>query len=170
MIIKFTNYEVGVHDIKLEEDARKLQMSEPFFGNVEVSCKMDKAVHQIVLACTIYANANLTCDRCTADYSQTLENKFTVIYAVGKGDEDDFGEEDDDYRILEPDQDKIDLANDVVQFAELALPMKKLCSEDCKGLCPKCGADLNTEECSCSEESYNPQWEALQKLKGKLGD
>ena len=168
MIIKFTNYENGIHEVSLIKRADKLQMSEQFFGNIEVDCRMDKSSHQIVLDCTVQANAHLVCDRCNTDYAELLENDFQLIYAYDKEVEGD--EEDDNYRVLTPDQDKIDLTDDAVQFAELALPMKSLCKEECKGLCHKCGADLNSEQCTCSEETYNPQWEALQKLKGKLGD
>ena len=45
---------------------------------------------------------------------------------------------------LSRDADNIDISNDVREFALLSVPMKKLCSEDCKGLCFKCGKDLNT--------------------------
>jgi uncharacterized protein len=43
----------------------------------------------------------------------------------------------------------------------LNLPMKKLCSQDCKGLCRICGADLNEKQCGCVEDSINPQMEKL---------
>ncbi len=46
--------------------------------------------------------------------------------------------------------------------------MKKLCSEDCAGLCTKCGSNLNKNKCNCSEELKNPVWEPLLKLKDKL--
>jgi uncharacterized protein len=45
--------------------------------------------------------------------------------------------------------------------------MKKLCSEDCKGLCPSCGKNLNDGPCNCAEEIIDPRWELLQKLKTK---
>ena len=49
----------------------------------------------------------------------------------------------------------------------LAVPMKNLCSEDCKGLCPKCGKNLNEGLCNCNEENIDPRWETIQKLKSK---
>jgi uncharacterized protein len=48
----------------------------------------------------------------------------------------------------------------------LALPMKPLCREDCKGLCPICGVNRNRETCSCRSEWVDPRMEALRKLKG----
>lgn len=46
----------------------------------------------------------------------------------------------------------------------LNLPMKQVCTQDCKGLCQKCGANLNEEPCSCIEEAMNPQMETLKKF------
>jgi uncharacterized protein len=68
---------------------------------------------------------------------------------------------------LHPETDKIDLSEDVRDYALLALPMKKLCSENCKGLCPKCGKNLNDGPCECRDEKIDPRWEPLQKLKTK---
>jgi len=52
----------------------------------------------------------------------------------------------------------------------LALPLKVICREDCKGLCPHCGANLNLEQCSCSEPIEDPRWTALKDLRSKLGN
>ncbi len=43
----------------------------------------------------------------------------------------------------------------------LNLPVKQVCDENCKGLCPRCGVDLNKHECSCKDEVINPQMEVL---------
>lgn len=50
----------------------------------------------------------------------------------------------------------------------LALPLKLLCREDCKGLCPHCGKNLNVESCSCSEDREDPRWTALKEIRRKL--
>ena len=50
----------------------------------------------------------------------------------------------------------------------LAVPLKAICREDCKGLCPHCGKNLNLETCSCSEPVEDPRWSALKDLRGKL--
>jgi uncharacterized protein len=50
----------------------------------------------------------------------------------------------------------------------LALPIKAICREDCKGLCPHCGRNLNSEQCSCSEPVEDPRWSALKDIRGKL--
>ena len=44
---------------------------------------------------------------------------------------------------------------------------KDLCKEDCKGLCPKCGCDLNEKECSCTTKEIDPRWAVLKNFKPK---
>ncbi len=50
----------------------------------------------------------------------------------------------------------------------LSLPVRTLCKPDCKGLCPRCGANLNTQPCSCETGQSNPRWEALTRLRGRI--
>ncbi|HEY1262465.1 MAG TPA: DUF177 domain-containing protein [Terriglobales bacterium] len=50
----------------------------------------------------------------------------------------------------------------------LAMPLKSLCREECKGLCPHCGKNLNVENCTCSEEHEDPRWTALKDIRRKL--
>ncbi len=50
----------------------------------------------------------------------------------------------------------------------LALPLKAVCREDCKGLCPHCGKNLNEGQCSCAETLDDPRWSALKEIRTKL--
>ena len=50
----------------------------------------------------------------------------------------------------------------------LDLPLKAICREDCKGLCPHCGTNLNGNQCSCSEPPDDPRWSALKDIRSKL--
>lgn len=50
------------------------------------------------------------------------------------------------------------------------LPMKILCSENCKGLCPVCGGDLNLKDCGCVKETVSPKWAALEELKKQMSE
>ncbi len=50
----------------------------------------------------------------------------------------------------------------------LAAPLRALCREDCKGLCPQCGRNLNLEQCHCEPHLRDPRWEALNDIKRKL--
>jgi uncharacterized protein len=50
----------------------------------------------------------------------------------------------------------------------LSLPVRTLCKPDCKGLCPRCGQNRNSQPCSCDEGSTDPRWEALAELRGRI--
>jgi len=58
----------------------------------------------------------------------------------------------------------LDLAPLLREQAWLAIPMKPLCSPDCRGLCPHCGANLNHESCTCEEEQIDPRLALLKDL------
>lgn len=50
----------------------------------------------------------------------------------------------------------------------LSVPLKALCREDCRGLCPHCGKNLNESECSCTDQLEDPRWAALKEIREKL--
>ena len=58
----------------------------------------------------------------------------------------------------------LDLSEAVRQYVLMAIPMKPLCHEDCAGLCPHCGSNLNVEPCRCSSPPIDPRWSQLIKL------
>ena len=60
---------------------------------------------------------------------------------------------------------ELDLCEAVQEQVIMALPVRPLCREDCRGLCPVCGADLNEESCTCAEKTVDPRWKALSELK-----
>lgn len=65
----------------------------------------------------------------------------------------------------------LDLTEAVRQYVLMAVPMKPLCREACRGLCLECGANLNLGECSCREKETDPRWTKLLELaKGKVGN
>lgn len=62
----------------------------------------------------------------------------------------------------------LDLAEALRQYTLLALPMKPVCRQDCRGLCPGCGANLNLGPCQCDARTVDPRLAALTELKSKL--
>jgi uncharacterized protein len=62
----------------------------------------------------------------------------------------------------------LDLADVLKEQVLLAVPLRALCRDDCRGLCPQCGVNRNTIECHCSEERSDPRWAALAEIKEKF--
>lgn len=158
MIIKFTNYTDGIHYFDFEEPAKNLGLGEELKDTVKLHVKMDKSHWQIVCECTLELTAEFICDRCDADYTTQLQENFTLVYLF---DNQQKQVESLNLYYISPEADKINLREDVIDYARLAIPMKRLCNEDCKGLCPSCGADLNKETCKCTKEEVNPVWAPL---------
>lgn len=98
----------------------------------------------------------LPCDRCLKSVNVkvnfNLKEKFSSTGSSGKEEMETFSGE------------SIDIS-EVVRRAILAgMPMKVLCQEDCKGLCPMCGKDLNEGDCGCDTSYINPKFESLLSL------
>jgi uncharacterized protein len=71
---------------------------------------------------------------------------------------------DDDFEIIPKTQTFIDISQRVHDAIMLNISLKPLCSEDCRGLCPMCGANLNEGECDCTPDKTDERWDALKNL------
>lgn len=98
------------------------------------------------------------CARCGEGFSYTQQ--FSTVRPVAKALTDT---ENDDYIIADEDG-FVDLAAVFEEELLLELPAKLLCSEDCKGLCPKCGTNLNSGSCNCTAKEIDPRLEVLKAL------
>lgn len=58
----------------------------------------------------------------------------------------------------------LDITEAIRQYIVLAIPMKPLCQENCAGLCPTCGYNLNLGPCDCPQQEIDPRWTGLRKL------
>ena len=96
----------------------------------------------------------VTCYRCLGEIERQLEIKVFESIVNGKSDIDELDAYTYTGNFLE--LDKI-IEDNII----LNLPMKQVCTQECKGLCQKCGANLNEGPCNCQEDSVNPQMESL---------
>ncbi len=152
MFFKYTDFTDGLHQIQLKKSVTDLDIGMPFVGDVIVNCNIDKSVRQIVLHCEAECNAEFTCDRCNDKYEETLIVEFTLIKVFNSNNVDP---NDSSVEYHPPEVAKVDISKDLKEFMSLSVPMKKLCSEDCKGLCVHCGANLNYEKCNCELNAAN---------------
>lgn len=127
-----------------------------FGGPVRAEGEVKNTAGVLELTARIDADMTVRCDRCTAEFSQ---RGSLPVSAVLKADA-----EEDDYAELFPlDGDGIDVGDVLETCFILSMDQKFLCSEDCKGLCPECGRNLNEGPCSCKKET-DPRWAALGQL------
>jgi len=103
------------------------------------------------------------CDRCAAEYTTGLIVNIDYFFHIG----DMKTANSNDIEIIYPDDNdgNLEFSGYYRESFFLAQPLRFLCSEDCKGLCQKCGADLNRVQCGCKdEEKVDPRWEKLTEL------
>ncbi|NJD04479.1 MAG: DUF177 domain-containing protein [Ruminiclostridium sp.] len=100
------------------------------------------------------------CYRCLGEIERQLDITMLESIVNGKSDID----EPDAYTYT---GDYLELDKIIEDNIILNLPMKQVCTQECKGLCQKCGANLNEGSCSCKEDSVNPHMESLKKFFSK---
>jgi uncharacterized protein len=108
----------------------------------------------------IEAEFTAECARCGQETPQSITVCGKKYLADKTEDKDDNKEDSEDYYTLE-NPSIIDLYEFMTEFIALEVPLRYLCDEDCKGLCHKCGKDLNTGECGCPKKEKNPAFKAL---------
>jgi uncharacterized protein len=110
---------------------------------------------------------SLSCSRCLEEGSWQDSDAFTVRYRVAPvapGGDEEVGLEEEDLEVVFVGDGELDLAELAAEQILLGLPMRWVCDESCRGLCPQCGANRNQENaCTCEPET-DPRWQALADL------
>ena len=156
-LFNFNNESIEVNT-KLSFDDFEYSTYKPLKNGVEVRgrayCKAD----------VVYMDLNVSfdffgiCDRCADEFERKYSFDLNkIVVRKLENEDDDF----DDFVVVE--DETLDLDDYIYQEIQLFLPQKMLCSDECKGLCPKCGKNLNKEECSCEKE-VDPRMAALLQL------
>ena len=131
----------------------------PFAHPVRVSGAVRNIAGALSLEGTAETTLELVCDRCLKPFSQDLALPVSTLLAEELEDE-----ENDEIVLLQ--DGAADLDEIFTTALVLSMDAKHLCSEDCKGLCPTCGADLNLGPCQCRKEP-DPRFAALAQLLDK---
>ncbi len=126
---------------------------------------------KFVLSGHLYGTAEVRCDRCLEPYPSDLDCDFSLslVLALTDSDQKEIELLEEDMSIDLITENEVDLYEIVREQIYLSLPMKFLCREDCSGLCPICGANLNMEKCDCQRKKGHPGFSKLENLKIKGG-
>jgi len=112
---------------------------------------------------TVRGIAHCECRRCLEQVDLAIDARLDAWFRQAS--EVTPGE--DGVWAFEPDAAEVDLSPAVREEVWLAVPEYPVCDEACVGLCPRCGANLREEECTCPEPEPDPRWEALRMLGGR---
>ena len=133
---------------------------------VSLAFDIHKDKDQFRLVGTVRTTLELQCGRCLEPFLWPVDASFDLRYQphthnTGEGEREI---EEDDLTTAFYENEEIDLGQLMREQFYLALPMKPLCREECRGLCPNCGANLNRTPCDCTIAWEDPRLAALKAL------
>ncbi len=150
------------------DDARSagIDLAVPLAGPLEADLEVHRIDGELRVTGEVRATVRLECSRCLRPFTLPVRGAVDAVFAsraavAAEGDRE-LDEEDLDVQPLE--HGAADLRGVIAEQVHLAIPIKPLCSEQCRGICPHCGADLAGGPCGCAPLQGDPRWEALRKL------
>lgn len=129
----------------------------PINGDAIYELLISKVDRELILNIDIEFKYSKPCDRCLAE----VENFEEINYSAKLVNNNTIEDTDDDFDIVVMSQNQIDICKLVKELVILSIPMKNLCSDNCQGLCPKCGKDLNKGNCDCDTETIDSRFSVL---------
>ncbi|MBF0329792.1 MAG: DUF177 domain-containing protein [Nitrospirae bacterium] len=159
---------------EINEDGLELELNEQvesdainLLSPVHGVLRIGRIAAEVTVKGVANCRVGLQCSRCLKNFDLEINSRIDDVYrpikemekevhAELKGDELDIGF----YR-----DDVLDTDEIFLEQLLLDVPMKPLCSKDCKGICPECGADLNDMQCDCEPGDGDPRFAVLKKLK-----
>ena len=156
-------------DFHFAESAEEMEISAEgikFPNPITVDITATLSGDEIICQGEVFAQVEIECSRCLDifDYEVKANLQFVAQILDSPMEIDDAG--DDDFEVISKADNFLDISQRVRDAIVLNLPLKPLCSEDCLGLCPLCGANLNDGNCGCRQDKTDERWDALKNIFG----
>lgn len=165
LVIPVHGLEEREYPFEFRPEAEELGIGDHFVGPITVAGTISRVGSQLRVHGHVTAKRYGICDRCLAETTEEVSDRFELVFAATGQSDDEVS--DDGIIPLGAEGNDIVLDGEIRQILRLSIPLKNLCDQECRGLCPACGIDLNTEECDCHSRVIDPRWA---KLQGLLGD
>ena len=138
-----------------------------FVGPINVRLVLSRSGKIVTVKSRIEARVDWVCARCLEPFSRILKSEYTISL---KPRPDSLPPEEVELRREDLETEfyvgeEVHLSPSVQDQVLLAIPQKALCREECRGLCPKCGKNLNREACHCQNEAVDPRLEPLKNFR-----
>lgn len=142
-----------------------------FVAPLQTRLRVVRVGEMVEVEGTVQSRVRLSCSRCLTEFEEPLVGHFALTYArqmpavtdEAGGEEVELTAEEMGLTLFHGEE--IDLGEAVAEQVIMALPMRPLCSEMCRGLCPQCGANLNEVDCGCEQPVFNVKFAALKDIK-----
>ena len=151
----------GTHHHSLKATPEEVGLDSRFTKELQIDATLQKTSRQLYMQVEVKTVGVFTCDRCLEEFQQDVSSGYGVMLVT---DQDGVEADGEEVQVIPPDSTHVDLGEDVRQFLILGMPQKMLCREDCAGLCPTCGSNLNLGKCDCKNDETESPWLELQKI------
>jgi len=149
-LIDVRSLDEGLNEIELKVLASALSI-EPLEEDVRIQLKLHKTGEKLTAKGDVTFALILECSRCLTEFRKEFTEKLDVFFLPGFSESKEKELSKDEATTLYYGSKGVDLLPVIHDTILLSTPMKSLCSEDCKGLCPKCGKNLNDGPCGCKK-------------------
>ena len=137
-------------------------------GEVKLELAIQHSGEEYFCQGEVSAGCITECARCLIEFEQQIRQSVDfIVHGGGMADSDDGLQDNEVYVLLQGNDLRADVTEPVRQAMILSFPMKPLCSDNCLGICPQCGANLNQQSCDCNRENSDPRWDDLRHLAGR---
>ncbi|MBN1504833.1 MAG: DUF177 domain-containing protein [Candidatus Eisenbacteria bacterium] len=158
----------GENSLELRESASSLDLGGlpgELKSDVLVTLTIHKRGDELVILGKASGVVSEECSRCLRPYDRKFSVEFEVFCDKIGAHKPRADEEQGETYVAHHDGKTLDMGPIVREAIVLSSPMQPLCREDCRGLCPVCGVNLNEQTCSCAAKQPDARWSALAKLK-----
>ncbi len=127
---------------------------------------ISKIGSEVLVNGTLEGEVELLCSRCLTAYTMRVGQQINVVYepSIVINKEEHYNLKRDELDTGFYKNDTLDTEEVLVEQLLLSLPMKPLCSAECKGICPRCGTDLNVQSCNCDVPEIDSRLKVLEQL------
>src|SRR5512139_1018498 len=153
---------------EIPEEGMDLELTEPLVSDVmkllsplQARLRIDKKGAEGLVTGVVSGDVELHCSRCLKNFSMALRSPMNVVYRPAE----EITKEEHQHELRGDELETGFYRNDILDTDELMLeqvllvvPMKPLCSPECKGICPKCGTDLNLDGCQFDGKETDPRF------------
>ena len=151
------SYQPYSKEFDFDIDLSEIDYFNNISGKAQVKVFISNHANIVTSDMKIDCEYEAVCDRCLDEFKSNLKisSLKDVVTSV----------QDDDLDVILVDKDIIfDAKEEAITQIIFSFPQKYLCKEDCKGLCPKCGCNLNLSKCDCDDKEIDPRLEVLKNL------
>lgn len=166
MKIDLRKLEEGVNEFSFDESSADLQLGD---ASVDFASPIQTRFNVVRVGESLTASGSTSfavrheCVRCLKSFKSSFSVDFGFILQKGEPNSQEEAEAEAIIWIKE-EAGLLDLSDEIRDHVLLEIPMNPVCSDDCVGLCPSCGKNLNTDTCTCTGAPGDSRWDALREL------